>query len=119
MKFPVGDVIELVGPQCTAGVGGVEFLGYALRLVYEMAGVLEGAGRHQAHICTISAQRIDLILTLVIRHHDDRRVAQRITDHRQTNTGVARCAFDNCAAGAQQALRFGVAHDAERGTVFY
>jgi hypothetical protein len=75
------------------------------------------ARRHQHQFGAQRAQRVHLLLGLVVGHDDDRLVAARIGDQRQADAGVAGRAFDDRAAGLQQfAARFGIAtiHSAAR-----
>ena len=106
MRAAIGDIIKLVRPDRIVG-----FLGNATRSVHEMSGVGKGRGGHEDELGAQRAQRILFLLALRFRHDDDRLVTQRIADQRQTDTGIARRAFDNGAARLQRPLLFRVADD--------
>src|SRR5690606_13757042 len=65
------------------------------------------------------ADRRHLLGTLIVGHDDDRLVAERVADERQSDAGVARRALDDRAAGAEAAVGFGIADDIERRAVLH
>lgn len=64
-----------------------------------MRGVAIRRRRYQNELGAKRTQRLLLFLRLGVGHDDDRLVAAGIGDDGQSDTGVARRAFDNRAAG--------------------
>ena len=74
------------------------------------------------HLDQLRAKRTDgvlLLLALRARHHDNRAIAESIADNSQTNTRIARRAFDDDAAGLQSAGFFRIPDHAERRAILH
>src|SRR6266852_4408257 len=66
-----------------------------------------------------SFQEIDLFLGLLVSGREDALVTTNRRDERQTHAGVARSAFNDRAAGLQQAFFFGFVNHADADAVFH
>ena len=106
MRAAVGDVIKLVRPHRIFG-----FFGQAARGVHEMPGVRIRRRRNKDELGTKRAQRVFLLLALRFGHDDNRLIPQRIGNERKAYPGITRRPFNNRAAGLQQPLPFGIAHN--------
>ena len=58
-------------------------------------------------------------MALVVGHHDDGPIAQRIGHQRDTDAGIARGSFDHSAAGLQVSTRFRIANDIKGSPVLH
>ena len=90
MGFAVGGVVELVSPDRAFG-----FFGETAAGVNEMVGVGIFRRGYGDQLRAQSAQRVHLLLRLVVRHDDDRAIAERIGDKRDADPGIARGAFNH------------------------
>ena len=75
-------------------------------------GIFGWRDKHQ--LCAQRAQRVHFFLGLIVRHDDDRLVAQSIGHQRNPDTGVTGRTFNDCSAGLQVSARFCVADHVER-----
>src|SRR5208283_5043736 len=114
MPAPVGEVVELVGPDGTIGLIRRDFLG-------ELAGIARVVHRvgvrdrgDEAQIDAAQPQHVLLFLALRLGHHNDGAVAARVAHQRQADAGVSRGPFDDDAARTQPALLLGILDDKER-----
>lgn len=98
VRVAIGGVVELVRPDRAR-----RLLGDAPRRVHEMTRVGKGGGGHEHEFGTQRAQRVHLLATLRLGHHDDRLVALGIGDQRQADPGIARGPLDNRPARLEQA----------------
>ena len=117
MGAAVGDVVELVCPDGTAGQLRCEFLRQPAREFYVVVRVLVWPGGDFDELGAVEAQRVLLFLALGIWNDDDGPEAQGVGDHRKAYAGVARRALDDRAARLQQAFFHRVADDEQRGPV--
>ena len=117
VAHPVGDIVELVGPDRPVGLGPRQLLGQPAGLLHVVVRVLVGHGRHRAQIGAHQPQHVHLLLALRLGDHDHGAVAARVADQRQADAGIAGRALDDHAAGPQQALLLGVGDDRQRRAV--
>jgi hypothetical protein len=110
----IGDVVKLVRPHRAFGL-----LGQAARGVHEVPRVGELGRRHQDQLGAQRAQRVHLLLRLVVRHHDDRVVAQRVGHQRHADPGITGRPFNDRSPGLEFAARFEVADDPQRRAVLH
>ncbi len=115
----VGDIIELIGPDCAGFMGLRHFLGDALGHVDIVFRVGVGDRVYFAQVSAGDPEHVFLFLGLRARDDDDGFVAARRRHKRQADTGVAGGAFDDHASGFQQAAFFRILDDIERGAVFH
>ncbi len=108
MRAAVGRVVELVRPD---GIG--EGFRVAARLVVVVGRVVEGDGGDGVDLCTQKPEEVDLALGLRVRHVDDQLVAAAAADVGEADACVAGRAFDDGAAGLEEAALFGVFDDVE------
>jgi len=113
MTLPIGQIVELIGPD------GAKLLGQPARNMHVIAGVFIGLRRHEPQIGADHAQEIDLLAALRLRHDDDRAITQRIAHQGQPDAGVAGGALDDGAAGLENAAPLGVGDDGEAGAVLH
>ena len=64
--------------------------------------VREGRSRHNAHVRAQRAQKIDLLLGLIVGDDDDRAIAARIAQQRKRDAGVSGRALHNGSAALQR-----------------
>jgi hypothetical protein len=115
----VGDIVELVCPDCAAGFAPGDLLGEAAGHFYVIVRVLVGHGRHFDEFGAEQPQRVLLLLALRVGDDDDGAITQRLGDDRQADAGVAGGAFDDDAAGPEQAAPLRVADDEQAGAVLH
>ena len=117
MRLPVGEIVELIGPDRAVGAGFVERLSQPRGVSDKVVGVLVGNCRHLNQFGAQQPQRILFLLALGFGDHNDCGIAKRLSDHSEPNACVTRGAFDNGSAGPQRAALFGVADDVEGGAI--
>ena len=114
---PVGEVVELVGPDRPVRLLRRDLGGEPLGIAYVIVWIGIGRGRHQPQIGAAQPQHVLFFLALRLGHDDDRAVAAGITDQRQADAGIAGGALDNDPAGPQQPALLGVLDDVKCGAV--
>ena len=117
MCLPIGDVVELVGPDRAVRLRLGQRFGEAGGIFHVVVGVLVRDGGHFHEFRTEQPQRVLLLLRLRLGNHDDRAIAHRGGDHRDADAGIAGCALDDGAAGAQLAFRNRVPDDEQGGPI--
>ena len=117
VAHPVGDIVELVGPDRPVGLAPVQLLGEPAGQLHVVVRVLVGHGRHRAQIGAHQPQHVHLLLALRLGDDDHGAVAAHVADQRQADPGVAGRALDDRPAGPQQALLLGVGDDRQRRPV--
>ena len=117
MPVAIRVVVPLVRVQHAVLLGGFELLGRARRDVHVVVRILVRHGRHLAELGAAQAQRVLLLLRLRVRHQDQRAVAARIADEREPDAGVAGRAFDDQAAGLDDAAALAVEHHVLRRAI--
>ena len=95
MRIAVGDIIELVGPDCHAGVRGSPLLGQPGGVLHVVVFIAVGHGRNEDQLDAQLAQCILLLLALGLGHDDGRLITARGSDMGDANAGVARRTFDD------------------------
>ena len=117
MRIAVGDIIELVGPDCHAGVGGSALFSKPGGVLHVVVLVAVGHGWHEDQLDPELAQGVLLLLALGLGHDDGGLVSARGSDVGDANTGVARRAFDDGRTGLERAGSLGRPDDAQRRAV--
>ena len=79
---------------------------------------LDGRGADD-HFRAQRLQQIDFFLRLLVRDGENHLVAAHRRHQRQSHAGIARSAFDNRAAGLEQALALGVVDHGDADAVFH
>ena len=103
MRLPVGDIVELIGPD---GAGGFLFrqpFGEASGDFHVIIGIGVGNRRHLDELRALKAQHVLLFLALRLGDDDDGAKAHGVGDQRNADACIARRALDNCAARLQRA----------------
>jgi hypothetical protein len=118
MAAPVGEVVELVGPDRAVRLLSGDFLGEAPGIADVVHRVGIGHRRHEPQIDAAQQQHVLLFLALRLGHDDDGAIAAGIADQREADPGIAGSALDDDAARAQQTALLGVLDDVEGGAVF-
>lgn len=113
MCAAIGRVIELIRPHRV-----LELLSVALGLVVVVLGVVKGNRGDREDLGSEKTEEIDFALGLGVGHVDLELVAERPADVRETDTGVACCAFDYSSAGLEEAAFFGITDDVEGSAVW-
>ena len=114
---PIGDVVELLGPDRAVGLGRGQLVCETPGEVDVVAWILVRDGGHLAHVGTAKAKHVLLFLALGLGNDDDGAVAKRVADQRQPDAGVPGGALDDHPAGLQEAAFLGVADDVKSGAV--
>ena len=114
MGFAIGGVVKLVRPYCPR-----RFIRQAARGMHKVIGVSEFGRRHGDQLGTQSAQRRHFLSRLIVRHDNNRLIAQRIGDQGDADPCVARCALDNGPARLQIAARLCIADNPQRRAVLH
>ena len=117
MGLPVGDIVELVGPDRAVGFGFGQRFGEAAGVAHIIVRVLIGCRRHLYQLRPRQPDHVFLFLALGFGDDNHRLEPHRRTHQRQTDAGVACGAFDNGATRFQGATRHGVTDDVKRSTV--
>ena len=117
MPAPIGDVVELVGPDGPAGLGCVQRFGQTSRIAHVIVGIGVGNGRHFDQLGAGKAKQVLLLLRLGVGDDDDGTVAERAGHHGDADAGIAGGALDDHAARPQGAAGDGVLNDRQRRAV--
>ena len=117
MAAPVGDIVELVGPDGAVGFGLGERLGEAPGIAHVIVGVGIGDRGNLDQLSAGKAQHVFLFLRLGVGDDDHGPIAERARHHRDADPGVAGRAFDDDAARSQRAARDRVIDDRHRRAV--
>src|SRR5208282_3076411 len=113
MAAPVGDIVELIGPNGAVRLALGELVRHALGNVHVIAGILVWDGGYQVKLRTAEPQHVLLLLALRLGHDDHGAVATRVADECQADAGVARGTLDDDAPRAQGAARLRVLDDGQ------
>ena len=117
MTAPVGDIVELVGPDRSVRLALRQSLREATGITDVIVGVGIGRGGHFYEFGADQLEQVLLFLALRVGNHDHGAEAHRGGDHAEADAGIAGGAFHDGPAGTQRAARDGVADDGERGAV--
>ena len=117
MAAPVGEIVELVGPDRAVRLLGGDLLGEAAGIAHVVHRVGVGDRRHEPQIDAAEQQHVLFFLALRLGHDDDRAVAAGVADQRQADPGIAGGALDDDPARPQQPALLGVLDDEERRPV--
>ncbi len=117
MRLPVGDIVELIGPEGAVRLRSGELLGQPARDAHVIVGVGIGRRRDFDQRRAGDPERELLFLALAVGNDDDALQAQRIAHQGQADAGVARRALDNGAAAPDQPATQRIADDEERGAI--
>ncbi len=117
MTLPVGDIVELIGPDRPARVGFRQFFCQSAGIFDIIIRVLVGFRRDKAQIRSAIAQQGLFLIGLGFGHDDHGFIAARIGDQREADARIARRALNNQPAGSEQALRLRILDDGERRAV--
>jgi hypothetical protein len=93
MRVRVGGVVELVRPDRAGQRAGI-----VACLVVVVPCVFVRHSGHRSHIGAEHSQKVNLLLTLRVRHVDHAAVSFGTADVRQADTRVSCCAFHDCSA---------------------
>ena len=110
-------VVPLVRVQHAVLLGRLELLRRACSDVHVVVRVLVRHGGHLAELGAAQAERVLLLLRLRVRHQDQRAIAARLADERQADAGIAGRAFDDEAAGLDDAAALAVEHHVLRRSI--
>ena len=103
VRLGIRQVRVLVGLEAAG-----DLLGEAVRdRVVRLGRVVVDGGRRDHDLGAVGAQRRDLLLAHLVRHHEDAAVALLRGRDREPDAGVARGRLDDRAAGAELALPLG------------
>lgn len=119
MGLTVGDIVELVGPDRTVFIGRGKLFCQSAGDLHVIVRVGIGSGRNFDQLGAEKLQRVLLFTALRLGNDDDRLIAQRIGDQRQTNAGIARSTLHNGAARPQLTAPLGIADNVERGAILH
>ena len=119
MGLTVGHIVELIGPYGTSRFAFSQFSGKATGILDVVVFVLVGNSRNFDQTCTAKAQHILLFLRLGLGNDDDTFESHCVADQSKADAGIACCAFDNGAAGAQLAFGNRILDDVERRAIFH
>ena len=117
MALPVGDVVELVGPDRAILLRPRELLGETSGQLHVVVGIGIGHGGDFDQLGAAEPEHVLLLLALGVRDDDDAAKAERIADQRQPDAGIAGGAFDDDAAGLERPALDRVLDDEQRGAV--
>ena len=113
----VGDIVELVGPDGTVGLGAGQLLGQAAGYLHIVVGVAVGHGRDRAQLGADQTEHVHLLGTLRLGDDDDGAVAAGVADQGKADAGIAGRALDDHPAGAKLAPLLGIGDDGQRRPV--
>ena len=99
MRLTVGDIVELVCPDCSVRIGCGKLLCQTTGDLHIVVRVGVGGGRHFDKLCAKKLQRVLFLLALGLGNDDHRLVAKRVGNQRKPDAGVAGRTFHNRAAG--------------------
>ena len=119
MAAAVGDVVELVGPDCAARLGFRKHFSESPGISHVVVRVGVGRRRHFDQLGADHPQHVLLFLRLGVGDDDDAAESERRGDHADADAGVAGRAFDDDPAGLQLSARHRVANDREGGAVLH
>jgi hypothetical protein len=119
MPVPVGDIIELIGPEGPVRLALGQALGQPAGDMDVIVRVFIGNGTGQAQIGPAQAQRVFFLLALGFRHDDDSTETQDVADQSQADPRIAGGSLDDCAAGFELALCDGVLDQGKGGPIFH
>ena len=118
MRLPVGDIVELIGPNRTVFVFFGQFSGQSAGIFDVIIVIGIRNGRHFNQFSSGQTQHVLFFIALRFRNNNDGFIAKRIGDQRNANACISCCTFDNRAARFQQAFGFCVANNEQGSTVF-
>src|SRR4029077_19851238 len=115
VRFGIGRIVVLIGVE---RVGN--FAGQLFRYAVIAAGIFrfDGGGTDN-HFGAQGFQQVDFLFGLLIGSREHAFVTPYRRDQRQSHAGVAGGAFDDGAAGLQQAFFFGVIDHGDANAVFH
>ena len=111
MAAPVGDVVELVGPDGAPGLGLVERFGQTSGIANVIVGIGVRNRRHFDQFGAGKAKQILLLLRLGVGDDDHGTVAEGARHHGDADAGVAGGPLDDHASRPQRAAGDGVLND--------
>ena len=114
---PVGEIVELVGPNRAVWFLRRDLGGEPLGIAHVVVRVGIGRSGHEPQIGAAQPQHVLLFLALRLGHDDDGAVAAGVPDQRQADAGIAGGALDDDPARPQQAALLGILDDVERRAV--
>ncbi len=101
MALPIGDIVELIGPDRALRMLLGEPFGQTAGKFHVIIGIGIGHGRHFDQARALQAQHVLFLLALRVGNDDHGFIAERIGDQGEADAGIAGGAFDDEAAGLQ------------------
>ena len=119
MALPVGDIVELVGPDRAVLLALRQLLGEPAGELHVIVRIGIRDRRHLDQLGAAEPQRVFLLLALRFRNDDHRAKAERVADQRKPDAGIARGTLDDHAARLERAPLHRVLNDEQRGAVLH
>ena len=119
MRQPVGDVVELVGPDRAVRLGLCDLFGQAAGEADIIVRIGIGHGRHFDELRAAQPQHVLLFLALRLRDDNDGSEAECVGDECDPDSGITRRALDDDATGLQRATCDGIADDEQRRAILH
>ena len=117
MRLSVRHIVELIGPNGAVWFGLVKLCREALGIPHKVVRIFIRRGGNLDQFCPGEAQHVFFLLGLRFGDHDHRAIAQRRTDNRKANPGIARRALDNRAPRPQRAACLGIPDHGQGRTI--
>jgi hypothetical protein len=117
VSLPVGDIVELIGPDRAAGFFFRQLFRQPAGIFHVIVRVRIGDGGNLDQLGALQAQKTFLLVRLGVGNDDQGAIAERMGDQGQADAGIARRAFDDGSAGFERAGTNSVADDGERRAV--
>ena len=117
MRDAIGDIIELIGPDCAVGFAFGQLLGQTPGKTHIIIRIAIRRGRNLNQFSTKKTQGILLFLALGFRNNNNGAIAKRLGNKSKADAGVSCCTFNDNAAGLEQSAFFGITDDVKRCAV--